>query len=111
MVTTLKDGYTIQVTKREPPVKQGVELKINGIHLVYEGGDYIKGEESYFTETENLPMFSALLKKVKLSQIVNLLLYELLPSLHAQCIKRDIANYLSEICQFFSSLEKGEVSS
>ncbi|WZZ10704.1 hypothetical protein YC2023_096625 [Brassica napus] len=47
-----------------------------------------------------------LLKKVKLSQIVNLLLY-----LHAQCIKRDIANYLSEICQFFSSLEKGEVSS
>ncbi|CAN7133821.1 disease resistance protein TAO1 [Brassica rapa] len=52
MVTMFKDGYTIQVTKREPPVKQGVELKMHGIHLVYEGDDDFKGEESGFTETQ-----------------------------------------------------------
>ncbi|KAG2318761.1 hypothetical protein Bca52824_011974 [Brassica carinata] len=52
MVTMFKDGYTIQVTKREPPVKQGVELKMHGIHLVYEGDDDFKGEESDFTETQ-----------------------------------------------------------
>ncbi|KAF2620760.1 hypothetical protein F2Q68_00041087 [Brassica cretica] len=54
MVTMFKDGYTIQVTKRDPPVKQGVELKMHGIHLVYEGDDDFKGEESEsdFTETQ-----------------------------------------------------------
>ncbi|WZZ10699.1 hypothetical protein YC2023_096620 [Brassica napus] len=52
MVTMFKDGYTIQVTKREPPVRQGVELKMHGIHLVYEGDDDFKGEESGFTETQ-----------------------------------------------------------
>ncbi|CAN7059591.1 unnamed protein product [Brassica oleracea var. botrytis] len=57
MVAMFKDGYTIQVTKREPPVKQGVELKMHGIHLVYEGDDDFKGEESDFTETQKLTNF------------------------------------------------------
>ncbi|KAF2589792.1 hypothetical protein F2Q70_00040413 [Brassica cretica] len=57
MVTMFKDGYTIHVTKREPPVKQGVELKMHGIHLVYEGDDDFKGEESDFTETQKLANF------------------------------------------------------
>ncbi|CAF2110165.1 BnaAnng18120D, partial [Brassica napus] len=71
-----------------------------------------------------------LLKKVKPAQIVNLLpsvlpitprngtilflltVEQISPlQLHAQCIKRDTANYLSETCQIFSSLEKGEASS
>ncbi|KAL0729078.1 hypothetical protein Bca4012_025171 [Brassica carinata] len=52
MVWTFKDGYTIQVVKREPPVKQGVELKMHGIHLVYEGDDDIKGEEHVLNETQ-----------------------------------------------------------
>ncbi|CAH2033796.1 unnamed protein product [Thlaspi arvense] len=51
MVTTFKDGYTIQVIKREPPFKQGVELKMHGIHLVYEGDDDFKGEERLVNET------------------------------------------------------------
>ncbi|KAF8086734.1 hypothetical protein N665_0613s0003 [Sinapis alba] len=52
MVWTFKDGYTIQVVKREPPIKQGVELKMHGIHLVYEGDDDFKGEEHVLNETQ-----------------------------------------------------------
>ncbi|EOA39485.1 hypothetical protein CARUB_v10008094mg [Capsella rubella] len=52
MFMTIKDGYTIQVIKRQPPIKQGVELKIHGIHLVYEGDDDFKGEEHLLTETQ-----------------------------------------------------------
>ncbi|KAL0705125.1 hypothetical protein Bca4012_071550 [Brassica carinata] len=58
MIWTFKDGYTIQVVKREPPIKQGVELKMHGIHFVYEGDDDFKGR----------------LKKVKPAQKVNLLI-------------------------------------
>ncbi|CAH8337032.1 unnamed protein product [Eruca vesicaria subsp. sativa] len=52
MVWTFKDGYTIQVVKREPPIKEGVELKMHGIHLVYEGDDDFKGEEHLLKETQ-----------------------------------------------------------
>ncbi|CAG7864777.1 unnamed protein product [Brassica rapa] len=52
MVWTFRDGYTIQVVKREPPIKQGVELKMHGIHLVYEGDDDFKGEEHVLNETQ-----------------------------------------------------------
>lgn len=52
MVTMLKDGYTIQVIKRNPPIKQGVELKLHGIHLVYEGDDDFEGKEDFLTETQ-----------------------------------------------------------
>ncbi|XP_010477756.1 PREDICTED: TMV resistance protein N-like isoform X2 [Camelina sativa] len=52
MVMTMKDGYTIQVIKRQPPIKQGVELKMHGIHLVYEGDDDFKGEEHLLTESQ-----------------------------------------------------------
>ncbi|KAL1218973.1 Disease resistance protein RPV1 [Cardamine amara subsp. amara] len=52
MVKMLKDGYTIQVIKREPPIKQGVELKMHGIHLVYEGDDDLKGKEKCLTEAQ-----------------------------------------------------------
>ncbi|VVA90428.1 unnamed protein product [Arabis nemorensis] len=52
MVTMLKDGYTIQVIKRVPPIKQGVELKMHGIHLVYEGDDDLEGKETSLSETQ-----------------------------------------------------------
>ncbi|CAN7043340.1 unnamed protein product, partial [Brassica oleracea var. botrytis] len=52
MVWKFRDGYTIQVVKREPPFKEGVELKMHGIHLVYEGGDDFKGEEHVLNETQ-----------------------------------------------------------
>ncbi|KFK44609.1 hypothetical protein AALP_AA1G281100 [Arabis alpina] len=52
MVSMLKDGFTLQVIKRVPPIKQGVELKMHGIHLVYEGDDDIEGEEKRLSETQ-----------------------------------------------------------
>lgn len=52
MIWHFKDGYTIQVVKREPPIKEGVELKLHGIHLVYEGDDDFKGEEHVLNETQ-----------------------------------------------------------
>ncbi|KAF3431362.1 hypothetical protein FNV43_RR26093 [Rhamnella rubrinervis] len=45
LVSQLKDGYKIQVTKRDPPVMKGVELKKYGVYLVYEGDDDYEGEE------------------------------------------------------------------
>ncbi|XP_020869621.1 disease resistance protein TAO1 isoform X1 [Arabidopsis lyrata subsp. lyrata] len=51
LVTMLKDGYTIQVIKRNPPIKKGVELKMHGIHLVYEGDDDFPDKEDTITET------------------------------------------------------------
>ncbi|XP_020867491.1 TMV resistance protein N [Arabidopsis lyrata subsp. lyrata] len=52
MVMTMKDGYTIQVIKREPPIKKGVKLRMHGIHLVYEGDDDFQGEEHLLTEAQ-----------------------------------------------------------
>ncbi|KAL9307431.1 putative TIR domain, P-loop containing nucleoside triphosphate hydrolase [Arabidopsis thaliana] len=52
LVTMLKDGYTIQVIKRNPPIKQGVELKMHGIHLVYEGDDDLEGRENTLPEAQ-----------------------------------------------------------
>ncbi|KFK44611.1 hypothetical protein AALP_AA1G281200 [Arabis alpina] len=52
MVTTLEDGYTIQVIKIDPPLREGVELKMHGIYLVYEGDDDLNGEEDILTETQ-----------------------------------------------------------
>ncbi|XP_010477750.1 PREDICTED: disease resistance protein TAO1-like [Camelina sativa] len=49
MVTMLKDGYTIQVIKPEENFKQ-VEMKMHGIHLVYEGDDDITGNENRLSE-------------------------------------------------------------
>ncbi|KAG2257418.1 hypothetical protein Bca52824_076712 [Brassica carinata] len=68
MVTTSRDGYTIHVTKRDPPVKQGVELKMHWDSSgLRRGCGDIKGEESDFNGV------TSLLKKVKPAQIVNLL--------------------------------------
>ncbi|CAL9216155.1 unnamed protein product [Arabidopsis halleri] len=52
MVTMLKDGYTIQVIKRNPPMEKDVELKMHGIHLVYEGDDDLEGRENTLPETQ-----------------------------------------------------------
>ncbi|CAA7027825.1 unnamed protein product [Microthlaspi erraticum] len=51
LVTVLKDGYTL-VIKRVTPFKQGVELKMHGIHLVYDGEDDSKSNERLLTETQ-----------------------------------------------------------
>lgn len=42
----------IHVIKLEPPIRQGVELKMHGIHLVYEGDDDFTGEEILLTATQ-----------------------------------------------------------
>ncbi|CAA7036158.1 unnamed protein product [Microthlaspi erraticum] len=52
MVPMLKDGYTIQVVKQELAIKQDSELKIHGIHLVYEGDDDVQGNEDSLNETQ-----------------------------------------------------------
>ncbi|KFK25453.1 hypothetical protein AALP_AA8G117100 [Arabis alpina] len=54
MVTMLKDGYTLQVIKRKLPVKRGLDLKMQGIYLVYEGDDDVKGKEDFLAETPQL---------------------------------------------------------
>lgn len=45
LVSMLKDGYRIQVTKRNPPIVKGVEVKQCGIYLVYENEDDYDGDE------------------------------------------------------------------
>lgn len=45
LVSQLKDGYKIEVTKPDSPIMKGVELKKYGIYLVYEGDDDYEGEE------------------------------------------------------------------
>lgn len=52
LVSQLKNGYKILVTKRNPPVMQGVELKKWGICLVYEGDDDFEGDEEYLDESQ-----------------------------------------------------------
>ncbi|KAK9276102.1 hypothetical protein L1049_005633 [Liquidambar formosana] len=47
LVSKLKDGYKLQVTKQDPPYVKGIELKKFGIHLVFENDDdYDEDEES-----------------------------------------------------------------
>ncbi|CAF2110161.1 hypothetical protein Bca4012_094596 [Brassica carinata] len=46
MVSMLKEGYTIQVVQQKMLIKQDAELKMHGIHLVYEGDDDLGAEES-----------------------------------------------------------------
>ncbi|ESQ34363.1 hypothetical protein EUTSA_v10006573mg [Eutrema salsugineum] len=52
MVTFLEDGFTIQVIKQQLQIKQEVELKMHGIHLVYEGDDDLEAEEDTLNETQ-----------------------------------------------------------
>ncbi|KAL5562981.1 hypothetical protein UlMin_032728 [Ulmus minor] len=62
LVFQLKQGYQIDVIKRNPPHVEGVELKKWGIHLVYEGDDDYEGDENSLSESqqsisEKLTMF------------------------------------------------------
>ncbi|KAL5553913.1 hypothetical protein UlMin_041314 [Ulmus minor] len=62
LVSQLKEGYQIEVIKRNPSHVQGVELKKWGIHLVYEGDDDYEGDENSLSESqqsisEKLTMF------------------------------------------------------
>ncbi|KAJ0037279.1 hypothetical protein Pint_23113 [Pistacia integerrima] len=52
LVMMLKDGYKIQVSKRDPPVDKGVELKKCGIYLVYENDDDYDGDENSLEESQ-----------------------------------------------------------
>ncbi|CAK7338944.1 unnamed protein product [Dovyalis caffra] len=52
LVFMLKDGFKIQVRKRDPPVIEGVELKKWGIHLVYEDDDDYDGNEDSLDESQ-----------------------------------------------------------
>lgn len=61
LVSKLKDGYNIQVTKQSPPFVKGIELKKCGIHLVFEGDDDYDKDEEFLDE--NLQSISAKLLK------------------------------------------------
>ncbi|EXB74725.1 hypothetical protein L484_011004 [Morus notabilis] len=50
LVSQLKNGYQILVTKRTPPFMKGVELKKWGVYLVYEGEDDYEGDEESLDE-------------------------------------------------------------
>nr|POF25456.1 disease resistance protein tao1 [Quercus suber] len=51
-IWSLKDGYKIHVTMRNPPNMKGVELKNWGIHLVFEGDDDYEGNEDSLNESQ-----------------------------------------------------------
>ncbi|KAG8498447.1 hypothetical protein CXB51_004950 [Gossypium anomalum] len=52
LVSMLKDGFKIKVTRRNPPYVQGVELKKAGIFLVYENDDDYGGDEDSLDENQ-----------------------------------------------------------
>lgn len=51
-VWSLKDGYTVHVTTRDPPFMKGVELKKWGIYLVFDGDDDYEGNEESLNESQ-----------------------------------------------------------
>ncbi|TQD73153.1 hypothetical protein C1H46_041321 [Malus baccata] len=52
LVSQLKEGYKIHVTRRDPPLMKGVELKKWGIRLVYEDDDDYQGDEESLNESQ-----------------------------------------------------------
>ncbi|KAM1608933.1 hypothetical protein EV1_020836 [Malus domestica] len=52
LVSQLKEGYKIHVTRRDPPLMKGVELKKWGIRLVYEDDDDYEGDEESLNESQ-----------------------------------------------------------
>ncbi|XWS34909.1 hypothetical protein CRYUN_Cryun21dG0077700 [Craigia yunnanensis] len=52
LVSMLKDGFKIQVTKRNPPRDKRVELKKAGIYLVFEDDDDYEGDEESLDESQ-----------------------------------------------------------
>ncbi|KAH7515834.1 hypothetical protein FEM48_Zijuj10G0068300 [Ziziphus jujuba var. spinosa] len=52
LISFLKDGYHIRVTRKNPPIMKGIELKRYGIHLVYEGDDDYEGDEELLKENQ-----------------------------------------------------------
>ena len=51
-IWSLKDGYKIHVTTRNPSNMKGVELKNWEIHLVFEGDDDYEGNEDSLNESQ-----------------------------------------------------------
>ena len=51
-VWSLKDGYKVHVTTRDPPFMKGVELKKWGIYLVFDGDDDYEGNEESLNESQ-----------------------------------------------------------
>ncbi|XP_059446014.1 disease resistance protein RPV1-like [Corylus avellana] len=51
LVSKLKEGYEIQVTKQDPPYIKGVEVKQCGLCLIFEGDDDYEGDEESLDET------------------------------------------------------------
>ncbi|KAM1498187.1 hypothetical protein PS1_021418 [Malus domestica] len=52
LVSQLKEGYKIHVTRRDPPLMKGVELKKWGIRFVYEDDDDYEGDEESLNESQ-----------------------------------------------------------
>ncbi|XP_043725036.1 disease resistance protein RPV1-like [Telopea speciosissima] len=52
LVFFLHDGYKMQVTRQNPPIFTGLELKKYGIHLVFEDDDDYNGDEESLDETQ-----------------------------------------------------------
>ncbi|KAF3973234.1 hypothetical protein CMV_003342 [Castanea mollissima] len=52
LVSSLKDGYKIHVTKRNPPFMKGVELKNWGIYMVFDGDDDYEGDKESLNQRQ-----------------------------------------------------------
>ena len=52
LVSQLKDGYKMEVGKRNPPVIEGIHLKKHGIYLVHENDDDYDGSEETLDESQ-----------------------------------------------------------
>ncbi|XVF07073.1 hypothetical protein REPUB_Repub06bG0105900 [Reevesia pubescens] len=52
LVSMLNDGFKIKVTRQNPPIVKGVELKKAGIYLVFEDDDDFEGDEESLEESQ-----------------------------------------------------------
>ncbi|XP_048440606.1 disease resistance protein RPV1-like [Pyrus x bretschneideri] len=52
LVSQLKEGYKIHVSRRDPPLMKGVELKKWGVRFVYENDDDYEGDEESLNESQ-----------------------------------------------------------
>ena len=57
LVSQMKPGYRLLVTRRDPPIMKAVELKKWGICIAYEDDDDYEGNEEYLSEIgrESIP--------------------------------------------------------
>ncbi|XP_035540054.1 disease resistance protein RPV1-like [Juglans regia] len=52
LVSTLRDGYDINVREQDPPFIKGIELKKCGLYLIFEGDDDYEGDEESLDKSQ-----------------------------------------------------------